>query len=94
MVLCPTAPPEYPAKANSRAASVLLQAIDPNQMHDVAIIGAVLSLAAAVYAASEGLSVIVMDCRALAARRALPPASRIIWVSPPNYRHGADGPGL
>jgi thioredoxin reductase (NADPH) len=43
----------------------LLQTIDPNRMHDVAIIGAgPAGLAAAVYAASEGLSVIMTDCRA------------------------------
>lgn len=43
----------------------LLQAIDPSRRFDVAIIGAgPAGLAAAVYAASEGLSVIVTDCRA------------------------------
>jgi thioredoxin reductase (NADPH) len=44
----------------------LLQAIDPARCYDVAIIGAgPAGLATAVYAASEGLSVIVADCRAL-----------------------------
>lgn len=43
----------------------LLQAVDPNRRFDVAIIGAgPAGLAAAVYAASEGLSVLVTDCRA------------------------------
>ena len=43
----------------------LLQAIDPNRRFDVAVIGAgPAGLATAVYAASEGLSVIVTDCRA------------------------------
>jgi thioredoxin reductase (NADPH) len=43
----------------------LLQAIDPARRYDVAIIGAgPAGLATAVYAASEGLSVIVADCRA------------------------------
>jgi thioredoxin reductase (NADPH) len=43
----------------------LLQAIDPKRRFDVAIIGAgPAGLAAAGYAASEGLSVIVTDCRA------------------------------
>ena len=43
----------------------LLQALDPDRCYDVAIIGAgPAGLAAAVYAASEGLSVIVTDCRA------------------------------
>jgi thioredoxin reductase (NADPH) len=43
----------------------LLQALDPDRCYDVAIIGAgPAGLATAVYAASEGLSVIVTDCRA------------------------------
>src|SRR4030095_10412024 len=42
----------------------LLRPIDPNKVYDVAIVGAgPAGLAAAVYAASEGLSVIVLDCR-------------------------------
>ncbi len=43
----------------------LVQPIDPGKLYDVAIIGAgPAGLAAAVYAASEGLLVIVLDCRA------------------------------
>ncbi|HSZ73434.1 MAG TPA: FAD-dependent oxidoreductase, partial [Rhizomicrobium sp.] len=43
----------------------LSHALDASKIHDVAIVGAGPSgLAAAVYAASEGLSVIVLDCRA------------------------------
>jgi thioredoxin reductase (NADPH) len=39
--------------------------IDPNRVYDVAIVGAgPAGLAAAVYAGSEGLSVLVLDCRA------------------------------
>jgi thioredoxin reductase (NADPH) len=66
MVLCPNgATLNNPSESQLARCIGLLQAIDPNQMHDVAIIGAGPSgLAAAVYAASEGLSVIVMDCRA------------------------------
>jgi thioredoxin reductase (NADPH) len=42
----------------------LVGPIDPNRIYDVAIIGAgPAGLATAVYAASEGLSVIVLDCR-------------------------------
>ncbi len=42
----------------------LVRAIDPNKVYDAAIIGAgPAGLAAAVYAASEGLSVMVLDCR-------------------------------
>jgi len=43
----------------------LLSPLDSNRVHDVAIIGAgPAGLATAVYAASEGLSVLVVDCRA------------------------------
>src|SRR5207249_542237 len=43
----------------------LVRPIDSSKVYDVAIIGAgPAGLAAAVYAASEGLSVIVLDCRA------------------------------
>jgi thioredoxin reductase (NADPH) len=43
----------------------LVGTIDPDRLYDVAIVGAgPAGLAAAVYAASEGLSVLVLDCRA------------------------------
>jgi thioredoxin reductase (NADPH) len=43
----------------------LVRPIDPNRVYDVAIVGAGPSgLATAVYAASEGLSALVLDCRA------------------------------
>jgi thioredoxin reductase (NADPH) len=43
----------------------LVRPIDPNRIYDAVIIGAgPAGLATAVYAASEGLSVIVLDCRA------------------------------
>src|SRR6266566_9235940 len=43
----------------------LVGPIDPNHLYDVAIVGAgPAGLATAVYAASEGLSVLVLDCRA------------------------------
>jgi thioredoxin reductase (NADPH) len=43
----------------------LVGAIDPNRVYDVAIVGAgPTGLATAVYAASEGLSALVLDCRA------------------------------
>jgi thioredoxin reductase (NADPH) len=42
----------------------LLAPIDPNMLYDTAIVGAgPAGLAAAVYAASEGLSTLVLDCR-------------------------------
>ena len=43
----------------------LVRAIDPDRVYDVAVVGAgPAGLATAVYAASEGLSVLVLDCRA------------------------------
>jgi thioredoxin reductase (NADPH) len=43
----------------------LVRPIDPDRVYDVAIVGAgPAGLAAAVYAGSEGLSVLVLDCRA------------------------------
>src|SRR5262249_13741945 len=43
----------------------LVSRIDPAKLYDLAIVGAgPAGLAAAVYGASEGLSVIVLDCRA------------------------------
>ena len=43
----------------------LVKPIDPDKIYDVAIVGAgPAGLAASVYAASEGLSVLVLDCRA------------------------------
>ena len=43
----------------------LVGPIDPDRVYDVAIVGAgPAGLAAAVYAGSEGLSVLVLDCRA------------------------------
>src|SRR5262249_30859674 len=43
----------------------LVRPIDPKRVYDVAVVGAgPAGLAAAVYAGSEGLSVLVLDCRA------------------------------
>jgi thioredoxin reductase (NADPH) len=43
----------------------MVRPIDPNRVYDVAVVGAgPAGLATAVYAASEGLSVLVLDCRA------------------------------
>ncbi|ABS27544.1 cyclic nucleotide-binding domain-containing thioredoxin-disulfide reductase [Anaeromyxobacter sp. Fw109-5] len=54
-----------PTEVELAACLGLVQPIDPAKVYDVAIVGAgPAGLAAAVYGASEGLSVIVLDCRA------------------------------
>jgi thioredoxin reductase (NADPH) len=54
-----------PSEAELARCLGLVRPIDPERVYDAAIIGAgPAGLAAAVYAASEGLSVLVLDCRA------------------------------
>jgi thioredoxin reductase (NADPH) len=54
-----------PSEAELARCIGLSRSIDPNTVYDVAVIGAgPAGLATAVYAASEGLSVVVFDCRA------------------------------
>jgi thioredoxin reductase (NADPH) len=66
IVLCPNGRLlRNPTEVELAACIGLVQPIDPARLYDVAIVGAgPAGLAAAVYGASEGLSVIVMDCRA------------------------------
>jgi thioredoxin reductase (NADPH) len=53
-----------PSEAELARCIGLVGPIDPNHLYDVAIVGAgPAGLAAAVYAGSEGLSVLVLDCR-------------------------------
>jgi thioredoxin reductase (NADPH) len=66
IVLCPNGSLlRNPSELDLARCIGLVRPIDPTTVYDVAIIGAgPAGLAAAVYAASEGLSVIVFDCRA------------------------------
>ncbi len=66
IVLCPNGQMLRNPSEQSLARCIgLVSAIDPGKLYDVAIVGAgPAGLAAAVYAASEGLSVLVLDCRA------------------------------
>jgi len=66
IVLCPNGKLMHNPGENELARCVgLLRPIDADKIYDVAIVGAgPAGLAAAVYAASEGLSTIVLDCRA------------------------------
>jgi thioredoxin reductase (NADPH) len=66
IVLCPSGELLRNPSENELARCIgLVGPIDPNRVYDVAIVGAgPAGLAAAVYAGSEGLSVLVLDCRA------------------------------
>src|SRR5262249_22278806 len=66
IVLCPNGKLLRNPSENELARCIgLVRPIDAAKVYDVAIVGAgPAGLAAAVYAASEGLSVIVLDCRA------------------------------
>jgi thioredoxin reductase (NADPH) len=66
IVLCPGGQLlRNPSEAELARCIGLVGPIDPNRLYDVAIVGAgPAGLAAAVYAGSEGLSVLVLDCRA------------------------------
>ena len=66
VVLCPTGKLlRNPGEAELARCLGLVGPIDPDRLYDVAIVGAgPAGLAAAVYAASEGLSALVFDCRA------------------------------
>ena len=67
IVLCPTGQLlRNPSEGELARCLGLVRPIDPDRLYDVAIVGAgPAGLATAVYAASEGLSVVVLDCRAL-----------------------------
>jgi thioredoxin reductase (NADPH) len=66
IVLCPNGELlRNPSEGELGRCIGLVGPIDPNRVYDVAIVGAgPAGLAAAVYAGSEGLSVLVLDCRA------------------------------
>ncbi|HEV2571826.1 MAG TPA: FAD-dependent oxidoreductase [Beijerinckiaceae bacterium] len=66
IVLCPDGRLlRNPADTDLARCLGLVRPIDPHKLYDVAIVGAgPAGLAAAVYAGSEGLSAIVLDCRA------------------------------
>ncbi|TPM35624.1 FAD-dependent oxidoreductase [Mesorhizobium sp. B2-3-4] len=66
IVLCPSGKLLHnPGESDLARCIGLLQPVDAGKVYDVAIVGAgPAGLAAAVYAASEGLSTIVLDCRA------------------------------
>ena len=66
IVICPSGQVLRNPSVNELARCIgLVRPIDPNRVYDAAIVGAgPAGLAAAVYAGSEGLSALVLDCRA------------------------------
>ena len=66
IVLCPNGQLlRNPSEVELARCIGMVGALDPNKIYDAAIVGSgPAGLAAAVYAASEGLSVLVLDCRA------------------------------
>jgi thioredoxin reductase (NADPH) len=66
IVLCPSGDIlRNPSEGQLARCIGLVERLDPDKVHDVAIVGAgPAGLATAVYAASEGLSVLVLDARA------------------------------
>jgi thioredoxin reductase (NADPH) len=66
IVLCPSGQLlRNPSETELARCIGLVRPIDPDRIYDVAVVGAgPAGLATAVYAASEGLSVLVLDCRA------------------------------
>ena len=66
IVLCPSgALLRNPGESKLARCLGMVSPIDPNRLYDVAVVGAgPAGLAACVYAASEGLSVLALDCRA------------------------------
>ena len=65
----------------------LVGALDETRVFDVVVVGSgPAGLATAVYAASEGLSVLMLDCRSFGGQAGPRPASRIISGSPPAFR--------
>jgi thioredoxin reductase (NADPH) len=66
IVLCPDGSLlRNPSEGDLARCLGLVSPIDPDRIYDLAVVGAgPAGLAAAVYAASEGLSVLVLDCRA------------------------------
>src|SRR3982075_3438906 len=85
IVLCPGGQLlRNPSEAELARCIGLVSPIDPDRLYDVVIVGAgPAGLAAAVYAGSEGLSVLVLDCRAFGGQAGASPRSENYLGVPP-----------
>jgi thioredoxin reductase (NADPH) len=97
IVLCPGGQLlRNPSESELARCIGLVGAMDSNKVYDAVIVGAgPAGLAAAVYAASEGLSVLAFDCRAFGGQAGA--SARIenyLGLSDRNFWVGVDGAGL
>lgn len=85
LVVCPAGPVlKGPTEEALAACLGIVATIDPGRVYDVAVVGAgPAGLATAVYAASEGLSVVVLDARAMGGQPGHRRGLRTISVSRP-----------
>ncbi len=84
-MLCPDGTFRYSPSEDELARCLgLVRAIDATHLYDLAIVGAgPAGLATAVYAGSEGLSVLVIDCRAFGGQAGASSRIEIISVFRP-----------
>ncbi len=96
LMICPTA--HCSNGRRRRTAGVCLGItpdLDPQTIYDVGVVGAgPAGLATAVYAASEGLSTIELDQRAIGARPDPPPDRKLSGLSDRHLRPGPGRPGI
>jgi thioredoxin reductase (NADPH) len=93
IVLCPDGSFQRNPNENDLARCLgLVRPIDPERVYDVVVVGAgPAGLATAVYAGSEGLSVLMMDCRLRRSGRRIVPYRELPRLSNRHQRHGTDG---
>ena len=97
IVLCPNGQLlRNPSDVELARCTGLVRPIDADKIYDVVIVGAgPAGLAAAVYAGSEGLSVLTLDCRAFGGQAGALGAHReLSGLSDRHQRFGSDGASL
>ena len=96
LMVCPNGTVlKRPTEAEAAVCLGITPDLDPQSVHDVAVVGAGLAgLATAVYAASEGLSVLVLDQRAYGGQPGRRLGSRTTSVFPRDLWSGIGGARL